>query len=313
MNFIVKKTNEMSHSEKEAICDLFFDVFKIEKTVASFIKQFENSDFGYSYFCLMYDEDILVGSYAAIPELYNFFGNNVSFAQSVDTMIKANYRGSPFTLKKMTNKLYKELMNDQICFVYGFPNDKIYQIRERVLKWQNIYNLDIYFIPLKVSFISKYLKFIDYFVRLLVRFINIFVFNSDVLGNFNNRSIIKKNNLVQDQSNEIKIMSSSVIKYRYSIKYVKKIKIAIIGNIHPFCKQSFEKTVKEITKFDDIDLIAYIGHLDFKPINLIRVPKKIQPKKIRLSGRILLSDIVDDRVFDIKNWEINPLNFDWSS
>ena len=58
-------------------------------------------------------------------------------------MIKASHRGSPFTLKKMTDKLYKELMKDQIGFVYGFPNDNIYQIRERILKWRNIYNLNI--------------------------------------------------------------------------------------------------------------------------------------------------------------------------
>ena len=143
MNFVVKKTNEMPHMEKLAICDLFFSVFGKEKNIENFIDQFENTDLGYSYFCLMYDEDNLVGSYASIPEYYNYYGSKLIFAQSVDTMIKASHRGNPFTLKKMTEKLYKKLIKDKISFVYGFPNDNIYQVRERVLKWRNIYNLDI--------------------------------------------------------------------------------------------------------------------------------------------------------------------------
>ena len=313
MKIIVKKTNEMSHLEKLKICNLFFNVFSIEKNITNFIDQFEKTDLGYSYFCLIYDDDNLVGSYSAIPEIYTYYGNQVIFAQSVDTMIKASHRGNPFTLKKMTDKLYKELMKDKVSFVYGFPNDNIYQIRERVLKWRNIYNLDMYFIPLKVSFINKYLKIFDYLIRIIVRFINIFVYNSNKISQSNQRNIVKNNITYQSTKNSFQVVTSSGNEFKYSIKYVKKIKIAIIGNIYPLCKENFEKSVKEISKLDDIDLVVYVGHIDFKPINLFKMYKKIQPKKIRLSGKILLSDLVDDRIFDIENWDINPLNFDWSS
>ena len=68
-----------------------------------------------------------------------------------------------------------------------------------------------------------------------------------------------------------------------------------------------------MTKLDDIDMITFIGHLSFNPINLFKLYKKMQPKNIRLSGKILLTEVVDDRIFDINNWEINPLDFDWSS
>ena len=313
MNLVVKKTNEMSHLEKKEICDLFYIVFGIEKNISNFIDQFENSDLGYSYFCLMYDNDNLVGSYAAIPEIYSYYGSQVIFAQSVDTMIRASHRGSPFNLKKITEKLYKELTKDKISFVYGFPNDNIYQIRERVLKWRNIYNLDIFVIPLKASFINKYLYFFDYLIKILVWVINIFVTNSDNLVQPIHKDIVKNNITYQSKKNTYKVSTSSGIEFSYSIKYVKKIKIAIIGNIYPLSKENFEQSVKEITKIDDIDLIAYIGYLDFKPINLFKIYKKIQPKKIRLSGKILISEIVDERIFDINNWEINPLNFDWSA
>ena len=69
MKIIVKKTNEMSHLEKLKICNLFFNVFSIEKNITNFIDQFEKTDLGYSYFCLIYDDDNLVGSYSAIPEI----------------------------------------------------------------------------------------------------------------------------------------------------------------------------------------------------------------------------------------------------
>lgn len=313
MKIIVKKTNEMSYSEKLQVCDLFLNVFRIEKTFNSFIDKFENTDLGYSYFCLLYDNENLVGSYAAIPEIYIYFGNKVIFAQSVDTMIKESHRGSPFTLKKMTDKLYKVLMQDKISFVYGFPNDNIYQIRERILKWQNIYNLDMYLIPLKISFLNKYLVIFDYLIKLVVRSINCFIYDSVEKNRLNQRNILKKNDTYQSSKNNLKVITSSGEKYSYSIKYSKNIRIAIIGNTYPLCKKNLEKSVKEISKLDNIDLVAYFGHLDFKPINLFKVIKKLQPTKIRLSGRILLPDEVDERIFDIKNWEINSLNFDWSS
>jgi hypothetical protein len=313
MKIIVKKTDEMEHMEKIEICNLFYNVFSIEKSITNFIDQFEKTDLGYSYFCLIYDDGNLVASYAAIPEIYTYYGNQVTFAQSVDTMIKASHRGSPFTLKKMTDKLYKELMKDQISFVYGFPNDNIYQIRERILKWRNIYNLDMYFLPLKVSFINKFLIIFDYLINIIIRFINLFVFNSSNKALSKQRNIVKKNITYQTNKNNLQLATPSGIKFTYSIKHVKNIRIAIIGNIYPLCKENFEKSVKEMSKLDDIDLVAYFGNLDFKPINIFKMHKKLQPTKIRLSGKILLKDEVDERVFNIENWEINPLNFDWSS
>tara|TARA_B100000795_G_scaffold118623_1_gene88290 strand:- start:494 stop:1435 length:942 start_codon:yes stop_codon:yes gene_type:complete len=313
MNFIVRKTNEMSRVEKEKICDLFFEVFAIQKTLKDFINQFENTDLGCSYFCLAYDKDKIVGSYAAIPEFYSYFGKNVIFAQSVDTMIKPDYQGNPFTLKKMTNLLYTELTKQNVSFVYGFPNDNIYLIRERVLKWKNIYNLDIYLIPLNLSFISKNLKIFDYILKKIVLLINIFAANSKKLEIPIHRNIIKKNTVFKSKKNKFKAISTSGVQFNYSVKKVKNARVAILSNIRPLTKINFEKVVKEMTKFDEVDMISYIGHLNFKPINLFKLYKKNQPKNIRLSGKILREEVVDDRIFDINNWQINPLDFDWSS
>ena len=49
MNFIVKRTNELTQIEKQQICDLFLDVFKKEKSLKDFEKQFLNTTKGYSY------------------------------------------------------------------------------------------------------------------------------------------------------------------------------------------------------------------------------------------------------------------------
>ena len=57
-------------------------------------------------------------------------------------------------------------------------------------------------------------------------------------------------------------------------------------------------------------MILYVGKLDFKVKNLIKVPSKYEPKTVHMSGKILDDSVVDNRVFDIKNWNVNLSNYD---
>ena len=101
MNILVKKTIDMSEKEKNDICLLYGEVFGKIKSLEKFIHEFEDNEFGYSYYSLMYDDDILVGSYAVIPFKFIYLESELIFGQAVNTMIKEKYRGNPFSLKKM--------------------------------------------------------------------------------------------------------------------------------------------------------------------------------------------------------------------
>jgi len=117
-------------------------------TYESFEQKFEKNQNSFSYHGLMTDEGRIVGCYSAIPNEYNFFAKKIVFALSVDTMIAEAYRGNPFNLKKMANLVYDSLKEYGIPFVFGFPNDNVYLVRKKILKWQNIGRLDFYILPI---------------------------------------------------------------------------------------------------------------------------------------------------------------------
>ena len=60
-----------------------------------------------------------------------------------------------------------------------------------------------------------------------------------------------------------------------------------------------------------VDLIVYFGFLKFSPINLYRLPERIKPKNTYVAGKILLPNVIDDRIFSIENWNFNLSDLDW--
>lgn len=92
MNIYSLKTTELTYSEKNQICALYKDVFGREKPINEFIHEFENNEFGYSYYSLLVDNNEIVGSYAVIPLKFKYFDKELVFGQAVNTMIKEEYR-----------------------------------------------------------------------------------------------------------------------------------------------------------------------------------------------------------------------------
>ena len=314
MELKVIRTNDMSKVNKKEICDLFKKVFEMTKKDEEFIHQFENNELGYSYFGLVLDDEKIVGSYAVIPQQYNYFGKDVIFGQAVDTMIDENYRGNPFLLKKLAEKVYKKLQDDDINFVFGFPNDNIYLVRKKILKWKDIDNLDIYLLPIHIGAIKSILKPFNFVGNIMIKTLNHFVQNgvdkSESFDVYKQNSTQFKDYHFTDKY--IKIDLSENVYYFYKVQEFNNIKTAFIVDVFPLTKRNLELSVKNVYKSEkQIDLIAYFGFLPFKPINLFKVPEKYKPKDTFMSGRILNSDKISQDIFDIKNWRVNLSNFDW--
>ncbi len=316
MNIVVKKTNEMSSFEKKEVCNLFFEVFGIAKEYDEFVFQFEKNEFGYSYFGLLYDDNDIVGSYAVIPLHYKHYKRNVVFGQSVDTMIKKEYRGNPFLLKKLANLTYDKLKEDSISFVFGFPNKDIYLVRKRILGWKDIDSLSVYLTPINIGRFYSSLSLLNPFGKSLLKVLNF------IAVKFNQKEVV-------DIQNVKKIKSERYLQYRYfgnymcikldkksfvtyTIKDIKGIRSAIIVDIHPVESSSLALSIRALTDIlNDVDAIMYIGSLNKTPVNIIKVPSFIDIKKINFCGKILNKDIIDNRIFDVNNWKINVENFDW--
>lgn len=317
MDFLVKKTNELTQIEKQQICDLFLEVFKKEKSLGDFEKQFLNTTKGYSYHALMIEENnLILGCYSCIPMEYQYFSNNFTFGLSVDTMINEGYRGNPYNLKKLANLVYESMIKDNIPFVFGFPNDNVYLVRKKILKWEDIGCLDYYILPLKIGSIKPNLKIFNFITTLLGKTIQ---FGTKQL--FNNN--INKNNIekINDKkfmnyryslfNGDYKIIEKNSLYFSYKIDIYNEINTAYLLDVSIMNKVNFDSAVKYILENEKcIDVILFVGKLDFKPFTLFKVPTKYVPKTVYMSGKILDKEKIKEDIFNISNWNVNLSNFD---
>ena len=315
MEFIIKKTNELTQVEKQQICDLFLDVFKKEKSLEDFDKQFLNTTKGYSYHCLMIVDNLIVGINTLIPYDYIYFGKKVFIALSVDTMTKIEYRALP-NFTKMARMVYEEAKNDGICFILGFPNDISYKIFKKMLKWKDIGRLNFYILPINIGKIKRSLFLLSPLSFLFSKLISLFTFFSknDTQNIQNNIFKLddKKFRLQRYSDTEHKVIKSNNCEIIYKVDNHENVEIAYILDVFPLNKNTLEKaTTLLLNKYNfKIDSIIYIGNIDFEPMNIFKVPLKYEPKNIYVSGLILNDEIVDDRIWLLENWNLNLSNMD---
>lgn len=315
MNFIIKKTNELSQNEKQQICDLFLDVFKKKKSLEDFNKQFLNTTKGYSYHALMIVDNQIVGINTLIPYDYIFFDKKVFIALSVDTMTKTEYRALP-NFTKMARMVYEEAKNDGVCFILGFPNDISYKIFKKMLKWKDIGRLNFYILPINIGKIKRSLYLLSPLSFLFSKIISLFTFFSknDTQNIQNNIYKLddKKFRLQRYSDKEHRVIKSNNCEVIYKLDNHENINVAYILDVFPLNKYTLEKAIILLSnKYNfKIDSIIYIGNIDFKPMNIFKVPLKYEPKNIYVAGLILNDKIVDERIWLLENWNLNLSNMD---
>jgi len=317
MEYKVKKTTELSLNEKNEICSLFLQVFKKEKTLDEFNKQFLNTTKGYSYHGLIISKSgSIVGCYSCIPSEYQYFSDNYIFGLSVDTMINKEYRGNPFNLKKIANLVYESMLEADIPFVFGFPNDNVYLVRKKILKWKDIGQLDYYILPIKIGSIKPNLKLFNCITILFSKFIKFFIQKSFIFDNkikniekINNKKFLNYRYSLFDGN--YKIIEQKELYFSYKIDTYESISAAYLVDVSVMNKRNFDSAVKYILENEKrIDVILFVGKIDFRPFTLFKVPTKYIPKTVYMSGKILDKKKIKENIFDIHNWNVNLSNFD---
>lgn len=314
MKYEVKRSVDLSEDEKREICKLFEEVFEKPMTFELFEQKFAKNQSAFAYHGLMIEEEKIVGCYSAIPYKYNYFGKEIIFALSVDTMIAETYRGNPFNLKKIANLVYDSLKADGIPFVFGFPNDNVYLVRKKILKWQDIGQLDFYILPINIGAIKSKLATLNILSRIVVGIVNVFTGSKSLDVKAFNIEKINDTSFQEaryDASYSIERLKDDSY-FTYKIYNEEGVWTAYIIDVYPLSKSNLENSVKKLyaKEKNNIDLIMYVGNLDFSVKNLFKVPKKYRPKNVYMSGKILDDSLVDERVFELKNWNVNLSNYD---
>lgn len=317
MNIFVKKTSELSIDEKVQIATLFNRVFSKNESTEDFFSKYYWTHPEGAYHSLLKVNEYVVGCYSVIPYEYKFFDCDVTFGLSVDTMIDEDYRGSPFNLKKMAAAVYDKLLLDGVSFVFGFPNDNIYLVRKKLLKWVDVGLLDFYILPIRIGQLKAGLKFANWATRflayLMVRYAQLASNKAATQPNYKiQMSDANAEYFISSRyARDYKVVKDEAGYFVYRIYSEHDAQVAYIVDVQPFKQDRFERAVNTIHENEKhIDAIMYVGKLPFHVRNLIKAPSKYAPKEIRMSGRILDGSKVDERVFVMSNWQVGLANFD---
>lgn len=233
-------------------------------------------------------------------------------------MIHTRYRDKPFSLLKIANIVGEHMLRDGICFIFGFPNDNIHDYVCRVFGWRDIGELDFYLLARNIGGVLPKLKWLNLISRALAGVLT--HLPSWRLRRVNPTNIEKitdetyKERRYGSSHLTIGLDNSAEVTYRIITKE-NGLKALYIIDVNPLTAAAFDRAVKYVYRNSgkDAEVIIFRGRLPFRPATMIRFPESLLRKYIarqRICGKILDPKIIDDRVFDIDNWNINLSNND---
>jgi hypothetical protein len=314
-DFVFKTTEQLSQADKDQLRDLFFKVYGKNISQEDFDRKYLRTPFGYSYHGLMLVDGRIIGAYNTVPYRYKYFGREVIFALSVDLMVDQEHRGGPFNVRSMADLVWQPMRNDRIDFVFGFPNEMSYTCVKKLLGWKDIGELDFYILAHKIGAMVPRLNFMNFLWRLFtIGMIHWPRFPDKSVPMYNIQKVCDAGfeaHRYNGQHHRLEVGKSINCVYRIYTE-ADGVKTLYIIDIDPLERTIFREAVEELyRRYSTMtDLILYIGRLPFAPRPLSRVPTFMKPRRVYACGKILAPGVLDERVFQIENWNVNISNFD---
>jgi hypothetical protein len=316
MEFIVKKTTELTDVEQAVILSLFNTIFNKDRPLEHFRNQFVNNPLGYSYHSLMVDSGRIAGCDSYIPSYYTVDGKRVLFANSVDTIVDKPYRDF-FNLHDMVSAVHRYMKDEGVACVYGFPNDQAYPVFVKSKLMKDIGSLATYCLPYRIGGIKRQFEGLNW---LSICFVRMYVFLTFLVSsNKIHHFTIEKEADTYNATRYKRLDGNYTIAYYrgsgfvYKLMELEGIRSAFLIDVFDKSAANFNKAVQYIIKnhHKEFDILLYAGLLPFKFHGLIQLPWKLSPKQFHFTGEILRKDKIDnDLFFNINNWDVNLSNYD---
>lgn len=182
-----------------------FDKNGSPKRVDNIEWQFLNNPKKCAFVKIAFDEerDTVAAIYAASCIDFTIEGNIEIGTQSLDTITDLDYRGKGL-FTNLAKSVYKEATENNVAFVYGFPNGNSVHGFKKKLGWVILDPVPFLIKPLNTKYFTKKLRFLKFLPNLKLSFqksIN----NSDYLFIEENNFPDKVNDLWKKYSKNIKV------------------------------------------------------------------------------------------------------------
>ena len=317
MKIYFHKTTSISENIFTSYTRAFNKTFDLNKDEKYFKKKYLKTKTGYSFHCFVYENNHIVGACTVIPYEYKLGISSFLIGLAVDTFIQEDYRKkNPFLLLEMYKLIRKELKKKSIVAVLAVPNINAYSYWKKVVRFKDLFSLRYHlFIP-NILFKFNYNLFVfSNVIYSLFIYLNTFL---SLISKENKKKykiqLHKHKSFIHQRYIDNQIISEND-KYRtvFSIVNEKKIKTAYLIDFENIKNQkkdynSLIYSFKKIKKYN-VDLILYVGVINFKQLLLFKVPRKIEPKSLKLIIDVLDSQFKTD-LMNPSNWDFGLINFD---
>ena len=215
----------------------------------------------------------------------------------------------------MASLVYEAMVDDGIPMIFGFPNEYFYRHEKRLLGTGDIGELDYYVLPINIGTVLRKARQWDFLSRV---YANLRIHLAGTLKNqvctYNIEKVVDaqfEEHRYDDSYCQADLDGHGICKYRI-YEEGDAIRTLYIIDVIPLTPRVFAQAVKrvyEITRHA-ADIIIYVGMLPFNPRVLFKVPRSMRPQRVRMTGKVLIPQVVDVSVLDMKNWNVNISNFD---
>jgi hypothetical protein len=314
----VKLTSELTPGERARMCSLFGEVFHRPFPEDLFLRKYADAYSGDSFHCLAVRDEI-AGAFSAVLFRYSFFGEERVFASAIDLMLESQYRPNVGLMKRMSGSLYKRLAEAGVSFVFSSVREEMMRFHQVVGGWRNIGRLSYYIAPVRGPRIPG----AGALLRTLTRAFNaITTVGRDgppkglPIQKWNDDPFLAyRYSFFPTEYRQVKVEGGEAVytgRMFWNLPGAPEhLRLSLLVDVRPSRRSVFDAVVREIVRtVRDIDYLIYPGHLPFQPRLLWRVPRRMERPRYYLGGRILRPDLIDDRVYQIDNWDINLSNTD---
>ena len=315
MEFVCKKTTELSEAELGQIADLFEQVFDKPRSVDVIVNQCIYNPLGYSYHGLIVDEERIVGLNSFVPAYYHANGKMVKCANSIDSMVSKPYRDI-FNFMDMLNAAFVEMKKDGVAFVFGYPNDMSYPILTKSKLMKDIGRMNIYCLPYRIGGVKPSLSLLNWAsmvcCRLFVGVCGLLASNKEAEFKFEKDANTYDATRYKRFDGDYQVVEKDGYTFMYKIQEQEGVRTAFLIDVKRKSPKAFNTAVKHILKLHskEIDLILYPGVLPFVNASLVKLPRKVEPKNFHFTGRELIKGEMGKEVWNIQNWDTNLSNYD---
>ncbi len=317
--FQVRNTGELKPEEVAGLTRLFELVFGKPCPEDLFQRKFAHSCLGHSIHSLMFLDGELIGAFSAIPVRYRFFGSTLLFAITADLMIDPRHRGQIPRLQRLAEGLYERLASEGVAFVFCCLRDEIFQLHKAISGWRAIGKVHYHAAPFRLP----YLGAASGLARAGARLWNRLAPQAPDAGT--PIAIEKVNDaefaawrygIFPTHYTAVPLPGGGSAIYATELYYPiagipPRLRVGLLIDVFPLTQANFDAAVRDIRRREPgLSAIAWQGRLPFRSRDAIRIPAKYEKQPWTLAGRILNPGLVDDRVFDMRHWNINLSNGD---